>query len=279
MRELHEYKGQMIVETDEGPFGQPVGSWILSKSPAGWRICHVYDPGVIHECGPVEPLGTREDAWVAVCREVDVLLLERASMDKAEDFEPRVLHYAVQQGVARGEFSRTLPASGVKVQMSLDLLIRLHNALSAGDALRADLRTQLSAQVREHAGVAGVMLDDAGDLHFDLHRAAAASQRRAVERYVSSVQSSLDDLAHALKSVLGSAAEETGCVAKSTVPGRPLADFDQVSAAARALTSLDAGLLEVLGGVAKRARAPDALPAGGSPGGNATEQGGGEAPA
>lgn len=69
------------------------------------------------------------------------------------------------------------------------------------------------------------------------------------------------------------------CVAKSTVPGRPLADFDQVSAAARALTSLDARLLEVLDGVAKRARAYDALPAGGSPGVNAPEQGGDEAPA
>lgn len=258
MKEKLEYRGESIVETDEGPMGHPDGTWVLSRSSAGWHICYTAEMGVLHPYAGGQAIASREAAWLDLCRFIDEEQLHLATMDKKQEFSPEVLHHAVSRSVQEGGYWINAHVEHVKAEISIDLLMQLHNALSADDPLRPRLRDELRAQAAQSRCISGLISLPSGDLVYDENRATAAMQRAKLTRYVDEVQDNLSKLALNLQFVLGSSAEEASAMSRTNGAGEPLVELKPLSPAARALTAVDLPLLEVLNGLAVRARSTEA---------------------
>ncbi len=176
MHELHEYKGAIIVITDRGPMGHEEGAYVACNFGDDWKFFQSQGPLVVNGFENPPEASTKSEALEAAKELVDRDLRDFETSDR----EFRERQQEEERSIAAQREAMYIPASMREVQMPLQVILDLHNAVPAQHPLRQATREAISAIGSRNSKAhwtRGIRLLSTGDITFD-----EASYSRAVWR-------------------------------------------------------------------------------------------------
>lgn len=222
MREQYEYKRALIVVTDEGPMGHEEGAYVACDFSGEWKFFQSQGPLVVNGFEDPPQAHTKLEALEAAKELVDRDLRQFEISD--HEFRERQLEEERQMATQR--MAMYVPTNMREVEVPLQAILDLHNALPESHPLRKSTKDTISSIGSRSSNAhwtRGIRQLTNGDLSFDENSYLRAIWRGKQETRTAAAIQRFNKLRQEIEFVVEFAASEDASAAAAVdAPGIPL---------------------------------------------------------